>query len=198
MCACVHKMNLRYALRWHIHILVHSVLCQCYTQAHAHPKTIWGPQTNRAKSGHCPGHPHPTPPNLPCNHRGDRSSWGARTSWPPPGKQNVPATSRWRKCNREQWREGAAPVASQNPRSSRSAGTSRSPPTRCTPWPSSPYRHMVVVVVVVTGSERPVNHTGSPPDGQTRVISKYTFLNSSHIYINPLSRQSTKPISSQT
>ena len=31
----------------------------------------------------------------------------------------------------------------------------------------------------------------------TRVISKYTFLNSSHIYINPLSSQSTKPVTSQ-
>ena len=32
----------------------------------------------------------------------------------------------------------------------------------------------------------------------TQVISKYTFLNSSHIHINPLSSQSTKPITSQT
>ena len=32
---CVDGMNLKYALRWHIHISVHSVLCQCYTQAHA-------------------------------------------------------------------------------------------------------------------------------------------------------------------
>ena len=33
---CVDGMNLTYALHWLIHISVHSVLCQCYTQAHAH------------------------------------------------------------------------------------------------------------------------------------------------------------------
>ena len=42
-----------------------------------------------------------------------------------------------------------------------------------------------------------VNHRGSPQDSKTRVISKCTFLNSSHIYINPLSSQSTKPITSK-
>ena len=44
VCVSVHGMNLKYALRWHIHcISVHSVLCQCYTQAHAHthPQTIF-------------------------------------------------------------------------------------------------------------------------------------------------------------
>ena len=41
---CVDRINLKYALCWHIHIYisVHSVLCQCYTQAHTHPQTIWG------------------------------------------------------------------------------------------------------------------------------------------------------------
>ena len=40
---------------WHIQISAHSVLCQCYTQAHAHmhPQTIWGQQTNGTKSGYC-------------------------------------------------------------------------------------------------------------------------------------------------
>ena len=44
VCVCVDGMNLKYALRWHIHISVHSVLCQRYTQAyaHTHPQTIWG------------------------------------------------------------------------------------------------------------------------------------------------------------
>ena len=36
-----------------------------------------------------------------------------------------------------------------------------------------------------------------PQDSQIQVISKYTFLNSSHICINPLSNQSTKPITLQ-
>ena len=36
VCVCVDGMNLKYALRWQIHISVPSVLCQCYTQAHAH------------------------------------------------------------------------------------------------------------------------------------------------------------------
>jgi len=55
MCVCVDGMNWKCALRWHIHISVHSVLCQCYTQAHAHthPQTIWGWRTDGAKSGHC-------------------------------------------------------------------------------------------------------------------------------------------------
>ena len=39
---------------------------------------------------------------------------------------------------------------------------------------------------------------GLPQDRQTQVISKYTFLNSSHIHINPLSSQSTKLITLQT
>ena len=44
VCVCVDGMNLKYAVRWHIHISVHSVLCQCYTQAlaHTHPQTIRG------------------------------------------------------------------------------------------------------------------------------------------------------------
>ena len=54
------------------------------------------------------------------------------------------------------------------------------------------------VVVEVIGFQCPVNYTGSPQDSQTQVISKYAFLNSSHIYINPLSSQSTKPITLQT
>ena len=56
VCMCVHGMNLKYTLRWHINISLHSVLCQCYTQAHAHthPQTIWGQRTNRVKSGYCP------------------------------------------------------------------------------------------------------------------------------------------------
>ena len=46
MCVCVcvrgDGINLKYAVRWHIHISVHSVLRQCYTQAlaHMHPQTI--------------------------------------------------------------------------------------------------------------------------------------------------------------
>ena len=44
MCVCVDGMNLKYALLWHIHRSVYSVLCQyynLYTQAHAHtPQTI--------------------------------------------------------------------------------------------------------------------------------------------------------------
>ena len=44
VCVCVDGMNLMYTLRWHIHTSVYSVLCQCYTQAHAHThsQTIWG------------------------------------------------------------------------------------------------------------------------------------------------------------
>ena len=34
VCVCVDGMNLKAALRWHIHKSVHSVLRQCYTQAH--------------------------------------------------------------------------------------------------------------------------------------------------------------------
>ena len=58
VCVCVSGMNLKYALRWHIHISVHSVLCQCCTQAHPHihPQTISGQWTNRAKSGYCHNH----------------------------------------------------------------------------------------------------------------------------------------------
>ena len=62
----------------------------------------------------------------------------------------------------------------------------------------------VGAVVVVIRFECLVNHTGSPQDSQTQVISKYTFLNSSHthtyiyIYLNPLSSQSKKTITSQT
>ena len=55
---------------------------------------------------------------------------------------------------------------------------------------------------ITQGHLRTVNHTGSPQDSQTRVTGKYAFLNSSQIYIykyiNPLSSQSTKPITSQT
>ena len=40
VCVCVYGMNLKYALCWHIHISVHSILRQCYTQAHTHPQTI--------------------------------------------------------------------------------------------------------------------------------------------------------------
>ena len=29
VCVYIYRMNLKYALRWHIHISVHSVLCQC-------------------------------------------------------------------------------------------------------------------------------------------------------------------------
>ena len=36
VCVCVDGMNLKYALRWHVHISVYSVLCQGYTQAHTH------------------------------------------------------------------------------------------------------------------------------------------------------------------
>ena len=64
---------------------------------------------------------------------------------------------------------------------------------------------VAVLVVVVIRFKCPVNHTGSPQDSQTQVISKlYTFLNSSHIiyiYIyqpSPLSSQSTKPVIKHT
>ena len=46
-------MNLKYAACWHIHISVHSVLWQCYAQAHTHPQTIWGQRANGVKSGYC-------------------------------------------------------------------------------------------------------------------------------------------------
>ena len=54
MRVCVYTMNLKYAIHWHIHISVLFTLCQHYTQAQTHPQTIWGQQTNRAKSGYCP------------------------------------------------------------------------------------------------------------------------------------------------
>ena len=38
VCVCMDKMNLKYALRWHIHISVHSVLCQCYTHKRTHTR----------------------------------------------------------------------------------------------------------------------------------------------------------------
>ena len=44
----------------------------------------------------------------------------------------------------------------------------------------------------------PVSLTESPQDSQTQVISKCTFQNTSHIYINVLSSQSAKPIPTQT
>ena len=31
---CVCGINLKYALRWHVHISVHSILCQCCTDTH--------------------------------------------------------------------------------------------------------------------------------------------------------------------
>ena len=40
VCVCVCVQNNLYALCWHIHISVHFMLCQCYTQAHTHPQTI--------------------------------------------------------------------------------------------------------------------------------------------------------------
>ena len=36
VCVRVDGMNFKYALRCHTHTSVHSVLCQCYTQARAH------------------------------------------------------------------------------------------------------------------------------------------------------------------
>ena len=36
VCVCVDGMNLKYVLRWHIHISVLSVLCQCYTHKRTH------------------------------------------------------------------------------------------------------------------------------------------------------------------
>ena len=36
---------MKYAVRWLIHVSVHSVLCQCYTQEHTHPH----PQTIRGQ-----------------------------------------------------------------------------------------------------------------------------------------------------
>ena len=52
MCVCVDGMKLKYALRWHINVSVHSILCQCHK--HMYPQTIWGQQTDGAKSGYCP------------------------------------------------------------------------------------------------------------------------------------------------
>ena len=54
---------------------VHAVLCQCYTQAHAHPQTIRGQRTSRAKGGYCNiwtqvfslTIPPPPPPTKPLN-----------------------------------------------------------------------------------------------------------------------------------
>ena len=43
VCVCMDGMNLKYALRWHIHISVHSMLCQYIhtsTHTHMHPQTI--------------------------------------------------------------------------------------------------------------------------------------------------------------
>ena len=52
MCVCVDGMKLKYALRWHINVSVHSILCQCHK--HMYSQTIWGQQTDGAKSGYCP------------------------------------------------------------------------------------------------------------------------------------------------
>ena len=35
-CVCVDRMNLKYTLHWHIHISLHSILCQYYTRTHKH------------------------------------------------------------------------------------------------------------------------------------------------------------------
>ena len=42
MRVCEDRMNLKYAPCWHIHISVHYIRCQCYTEAHehTHPQTI--------------------------------------------------------------------------------------------------------------------------------------------------------------
>ena len=40
VCVGGNGMNLKYALSWHIHIPVYSVLCQCYTQAHTHTRIL--------------------------------------------------------------------------------------------------------------------------------------------------------------
>jgi len=34
VCVCVYRMNLKYALSWHINISVHSILCQCHKHMH--------------------------------------------------------------------------------------------------------------------------------------------------------------------
>ena len=51
ICVCVDGMNLKYALHWHIHISVDSVLCQCCTQAHA-PLNHLRIVNRRAESGY--------------------------------------------------------------------------------------------------------------------------------------------------
>ena len=50
VCVCVDGVNLKCALRWLIHISVHSVLCQCIltstsTHTHTHTHTICGQRT---------------------------------------------------------------------------------------------------------------------------------------------------------
>ena len=47
VCVCVDGMNLKYALRWHIHISVHSVLCQYAPSNHLRTANL------QAKSGYC-------------------------------------------------------------------------------------------------------------------------------------------------
>ena len=59
-CVCVDGMNLKYAIRWHIHMIytyiyiLYNLFILYYVRVykHMHPKTIWGPRTDRAKSGH--------------------------------------------------------------------------------------------------------------------------------------------------
>ena len=56
VCVCVDGLNLKHALRWHIHIqfvpYYASAIC---TRAHAHtrPQTISGQRTDWAKRGYC-------------------------------------------------------------------------------------------------------------------------------------------------
>ena len=57
-------------------------------------------------------------------------------------------------------------------------------------------RERVVVVVIVLDFN--VLSTTQGHLRTVKLISKHKFLNSSHIYINPLSSQSTKPITLQT
>ena len=75
---CVDGMNLKCVLCWHIHISVHSVLCQCYTHKHTHTR-IFKPfedseltglkmdTAHKPNTDHSPAHFHiyPTKQHLP-------------------------------------------------------------------------------------------------------------------------------------
>ena len=54
VCVCVDGMNLKYVLRWHIHMYISSFRTMpVQTHAHTHLQIIWGQRTDGAKSGYC-------------------------------------------------------------------------------------------------------------------------------------------------